>query len=48
VPLDRCPVWLVDGQEVILTGVCEYPSDDEATRKGRIPTRMTITQVTPL
>lgn len=48
VPLDRCPVWLIDGQEVVLTGVCEYPTEDEATRKGRVPTRMTITNVTPL
>jgi hypothetical protein len=42
IPLDRHPLWLTEGQDVILTGECEYPDEATSEAKGRIPSRMVI------
>lgn len=47
-PVDRAPLWLIDGQKVLIAGRCEYASVEESQDCQRVPTRMTITNVTPL
>ena len=42
IALDRAPLWLIDGQTVLLGGQCEYPCQESSQDCNRIPSRMVI------
>ena len=42
IALDRCPVWLIDGQTVLLGGQCEYPCQESSQDCNRVPSRMAV------
>jgi hypothetical protein len=42
IALDRCPIWLIDGQTVLLGGECEYPCQKSSQDCNRVPSRMVI------
>jgi hypothetical protein len=46
--VDRAPTWLIEGQKVLVGGLCEYASAEEANQGDRVPIRMTIKTLDPL
>lgn len=44
IKLDRAPLWLVDGQFVIMSGECHYESFEDMRDCGKTPTKMIIAE----